>query len=216
MELRAIASRLENEKEKIAIGLVWLFHISAIMGIIMGFEEWFISLSPVNLLLMFLLIIWNSENQKQVFLVLMIPFFIGLFAEVLGVNFGLIFGAYEYGSNLGIKVLGVPLLIGINWAILTYVTCNISRIIHPNAILSSIVAALLMTSLDVLIEVSAPRFNYWTFEGGFAPVQNYIGWYFISFIACYIFQKIYNKGHFILSFHIFTCMTIFFTVFLYI
>jgi putative membrane protein len=216
MAIKDIINTIEKEKEKISIGLVWLLHISAIIGIAIGFEEWFISLSPFNLLALFAILIWNSEDKKQTLLILLIPYFIGFIAEVLGVNFGLIFGNYTYGENLGFKVLEVPLLIGINWAILTYVTSNISKLIHPNIFLSSAIAALLMTSLDVLLEVSAPRFDYWEFEDGFAPIQNYIGWYFISLIACFIFQKFYNNGHFILSFHIFTAITIFFTVFLYI
>lgn len=216
MEARGILAILKKEKEKVAIGFVWLLHLSAIIGIASGFEDWFIALSPLNLLLLFVLIIWVSPHKKQLFLLMLIPFFIGYIAEVLGVNYGLIFGDYSYGDNLGFKVLGVPLLIGVNWAILTYITSNISKQIHPNIFLSSAIAALLMTSLDVLIEVSAPRFDYWRFKGGFAPVQNYIGWYLISLIACFLFQKFYKNGHFMLSFHIFTAITIFFTVFLYI
>ncbi len=215
MILKSIITTIEKHKEKISIGLVWLLHVSAIIGIIIGYEEWFMALSPLNLLALFAIIIWNSTDKKQILITLLIPFFIGFIAEVLGVNFGLIFGDYKYGENLGVKVLDVPLLIGINWAILTYVTSNISKLINSNIYLSSAIAALLMTSLDVLLEVSAPRFDYWEFEGGYAPVQNYVGWYFISLLACFIFQKFYNKGHFILSFHIFTAITIFFTVFLY-
>ncbi|WP_340201399.1 carotenoid biosynthesis protein [Ascidiimonas sp. W6] len=216
MEAGGIVNKIKKDKDRIAIGIVWLLHLSAIIGIAFGFEEWFISLTPINLLVLFALIIWVSNHKKNILLLLLIPFIIGYIAEVLGVNFGLIFGDYVYGENLGIKVLDVPIIIGINWAILTYITSNISRQIHPNTFLSAAIAALLMTSLDVLIEVSAPRFDYWRFDNGFAPVQNYIGWYFISLISCFTFQKFYKKGHFMLSFHIFTAITIYFTVFLYI
>ena len=157
MIFKNIIITIEKHKEIISIGLVWLLHVSAIIGILLGFEDWFMSLSPLNLLALFAIIIWNSSDKKQIILTLLIPFFIGFIAEVLGVNFGLIFGDYSYGENLGVKVLEVPLLIGINWAILTYVASNISKLINPNIYLSSAIAALLMTSLDVLLEAPARR-----------------------------------------------------------
>ena len=47
-----------------------------------------------------------------------------MITESLGVNYGLIFGNYEYGNNLGFKFFGVPFLIGINWIILTAISAN--------------------------------------------------------------------------------------------
>ena len=35
--------------------------------------------------------------------------------EVLGTSTGIIFGSYTYGNTLGLKFLGVPLIIGFNW-----------------------------------------------------------------------------------------------------
>lgn len=44
-----------------------------------------------------------------------------MLAEILVVSYGIIFGNYKYGEILGYKVLGVPLIIGINWCILTLI-----------------------------------------------------------------------------------------------
>ena len=47
---------------------------------------------------------------------------LGFFIEVIGVKTGFIFGSYYYGAAMGIKILAVPLLIGLNWSILVYST----------------------------------------------------------------------------------------------
>ena len=59
-----------------------------------------------------------------------------MIAEILGVNYGLIFGKYDYGDNLGLKLLGVPLLIGLNWVVLTFICGSISNHFIKNKYLS--------------------------------------------------------------------------------
>ncbi|WP_340066882.1 carotenoid biosynthesis protein [Ascidiimonas aurantiaca] len=216
MKQSSIFQFINAHKVPVGIGLVWLFHISAVIGIFLGYESWFISLTPLNLLIILFSICWISDFDKSTLLALLIPFFVGMFAEALGVNFGWIFGNYAYGNNLGPKFLGVPWMIGVNWAILVYVTANISRQIHSNILITSAIGALLMTSLDVLLEVSAPRFDYWEFKEGFAPLQNYFGWFGTAMAAHVSYQSVTKEGHFIFSFHVFTVFTLFFTIFLFI
>ena len=40
-------------KQNIAIGLIWLFHVSGIMGIIYSDATWFVKATPINLILSF-------------------------------------------------------------------------------------------------------------------------------------------------------------------
>jgi len=44
----------------------------------------------------------------------------GMLAEVVGVATGLPFGAYAYSDSLGAKLLGVPLVIPLAWAMMAY------------------------------------------------------------------------------------------------
>lgn len=67
-------------------------------------------------------------NKKELLCIVLI-FWTGIFVEFLGVNYGLLFGEYSYGSNLGPKVFGVPFLIGMNWVILTTISGSISNFI---------------------------------------------------------------------------------------
>jgi len=204
-----------ERKLLISIVLIWLFNISGIIGILMGYDDWFLELTPLNLLLYLVLILWNSKINKLLILGLLIPFSIGMITEYLGVNYGLIFGDYQYGGNLGIKAFGVPWIIGVNWGLLVYCTSAISKKIHRNIVISSFIGAVLMVALDVIIEVSAPRFDFWEFKDGVVPLQNYIGWMVIAFIAHLLFQKVYKTLQYTVSIHIFIAIFIFFTTFLF-
>ena len=49
--------------------------------------------------------------HKRELLCIVLIFWTGIFVEFLGVNYGLLFGEYLYGRNLGPKLFGVPFLI---------------------------------------------------------------------------------------------------------
>ncbi len=203
-----------NRHLYISIFIIWLFNISGMIGILVGYEDWFLSLTWLNLLVYLFLIIWNTNFNKALILALLIPFSLGMITEYLGVNYGLIFGNYAYGENLGLKVYGVPWIIGVNWAILTYCSAGIVRTIHHNLFISSVLGAILMVFLDLIIEVSAPRFDFWKFDNGVVPLQNYLGWFFIALIAHLFLQKIIKVFRFRISLHIYIAILAFFTVFL--
>lgn len=203
-------------KLTISIFIIWLFSVSGVFGIILGYKDWFLSLTPLHLGIYFLLIIGNSIDKQRAIVLLSIPFVIGIFAEFLGVNYGLIFGEYTYGDNLGYKIYGVPILIGVNWAILVYCCAAIAKRICPGWISCSIFASILMVFLDLIIERSAPRFDFWEFKGGVVPIQNYIGWFAVSVIVQLIFQKLQTTYNYRLAIHLFLAIAIFFAVFLFV
>ncbi|MBQ4819013.1 carotenoid biosynthesis protein [Aquimarina sp. MMG016] len=196
--------------------IIWLFNISGIIGVFLGYEDWFMSLTPLNLLIYITLIFWNNRLDKRLLTALTIPFFIGMITEALGVNYGLIFGNYEYGENLGWKIFGVPLIIGVNWAILVYCASVIAQKIYSNLFITSLIGAILMVSLDLIIEVSAPRFDFWEFDRGVVPLQNYIGWFCTAFVANVLFQKVIKTVHYGIAIHVFIVIFVFFTTFLFI
>ncbi len=203
-----------SKKQHISIGIIWLFNICGILGILLGYEQWFLGLTPLHLLIYLILIFWNDAITKKLIVALCIPFIMGMITEYLGVNYGLIFGAYEYGANLGFKVWGVPLIIGVNWTILTYCTAAVANKIHTHLVISSLIAAVLMVALDVIIEVSAPRFDFWEFDNGIVPLQNYLGWFIVAFVVHMLFQRLI-KAQYTISIHIFIAIFIFFTTFLF-
>ncbi|MBT8375550.1 MAG: carotenoid biosynthesis protein [Bacteroidia bacterium] len=204
-------------KYKISVFVIWLFTISGVIGILSPYSDWFLSMTPLNLILYFIIILLNLKTfHKHLFLAFSIPFLLGFITEALGVNYGLVYGSYSYGGNLGPKIIGVPFLICINWVVLTVASSDIARSITKNKWVSVVLGALLMTALDVLIEVSAPRFDFWEFENGIVPLQNYIGWFVTSLLAHAAYQNLNVKTNRPLSWHVYISIAVFFGVFIFV
>lgn len=206
---------ISKHKLNISIFIIWLFNISGIFGILSSYSNWFLSLTPLNLFIYFLVILVNVKPlNSSFFLAFSIPFLIGFITEFLGVNYSLLFGAYSYGENLGVKIYGVPLMICINWGVLTVITSDIAALFSKNLIIKSVLGGLLMMLLDILIEISAPRFDFWEFENLVIPIKNYIAWFYIGSIAHLGYNIFKLKTERKISFHIFIAMLLFFTTFL--
>jgi putative membrane protein len=181
----------------ISIGIIWLFHICGMIGISYGNKEFFLAFTPINLFISFVLLFINQlQLEKSELNAALIIFFIGMVSEILGVNYGLIFGDYVYLDNLGFKVLGVPVLIGVNWIILTFITGSMSNYVIKNKHIAALTGAILMILLDLIIEPVAPLLGFWIFDLPTVPLQNYIGWFAIGLTTQYIYHfNIERKEH---------------------
>jgi putative membrane protein len=198
----------------IAIGILWLFHVSGIIGISIGYQDWFASRTGLNLVIMFIALIafYPLDSIKKWGLFFLFGF-LGILVEYLGVTFGLFFGDYAYGNNFGPKILGVPLLIGVNWAMLTFICGSIANKLSDSVFLKSLLGTFMMLLLDLFMEKVAPIFDFWEFTGGYAPIDNYIAWGVISFIFHLIFHLFKVKGNFLISFHLYMVQLVFFIYF---
>ncbi|MGD9930711.1 MAG: carotenoid biosynthesis protein [Mangrovibacterium sp.] len=148
----------------------------------------FANLTPLNLLLTFAMLLLAHEGwDLKTVLVLSSVAFIGFVAELIGVHTQWLFGHYWYGPTLGLKLLETPILIGINWLVLSYgvyvllAPLNLGRLI-PFA------GALLMVLFDFVMEPVAVSLNMWQWAGEQIPLKNYLDWYLIS---CLIFAVMY-------------------------
>lgn len=197
-----------------SIFLIWLFPLSAIIGISLGHYDWFISKTPLNLLIVLLLLIINFPINTISKIAATVIFIVSsLLVEWVGVKFGFLFGAYQYGQNLGIKVDGVPLLIGVNWAVLILVTGAIADKFVKPTFLKILLGALLMLLIDIFIEKSAPPFDFWVFELGYAPIRNYVGWFVVSIVLHFVYRLLNTKGDFTFSCHLYVAQLLFFIYF---
>lgn len=158
----------------------------------------FLFLTPYSLLMVFGAIIYHHKNKKLKFYIyslLVISF--SFFIEAAGIETGAIFGNYQYLNSLGIKILGTPLIIGINWLMLTYCSAAIIEYIQNKSsnkisvALKSIGGATLMLSYDFVAELVAPSMKMWEFSGSRPPMENYIMWFLLAFlfhILLYIYK----------------------------
>ena len=115
-----------RSKQNIAVAVAILFHTIGLIGILFFNAPFFAALTPFNLLLSALLLVYTQEEKsKSFFLFVLICFIVGFFVEWLGVNYGVLFGSYEYGQVLGLKFKNIPIIIGVNWFIIIY-CCGVS------------------------------------------------------------------------------------------
>ena len=134
-----------------------------------------------------------------------------MISEILGVNYGLIFGDYVYLDNLGFKVLGVPVLIGVNWIILTFITGSMSSYIIKNKYIAALTGAILMILLDLIIEPVAPLLGFWIFDLPTVPLQNYIGWFVIGLTTQYIYHFNIERKEYSFSINLLLVNALFFS-----
>jgi uncharacterized membrane protein len=186
-----LQQRLQPYAFAIALGVLVIFHAVGFWGLLFSGEpEKFQRLTPMNLLLTNVLLFAFHRRWNAAFVLFAVVVMLaGFFAEVVGVHTGLLFGDYAYGESLGIKLLEVPLLIGLNWLMLVYTTGHLVNITQFHWVTKAIAAAILMVGLDFFMEPVAMEFDFWDWQGGYIPWSNYAGWLGLSVLLQLYFQK---------------------------
>ena len=165
-----------------------IFYSVGVVGIsLKSFRELFLPFSWGILLLSFLALMLSIKaKEKRFYFFVAFCFFIGMTAEIIGVQTGLLFGDYFYGPNLGFKVFGVPLIIGLNWIILLICSASFFTKIKSRSI-RVFVSAGLMVVMDYLMEPVAVELNFWTWKGDI-PIYNFICWFILSLLLHFIYD----------------------------
>lgn len=196
-------SKLYKKKEflRFSVFFVWLINISGFFGLLSDQKDFFLIMSPLAILITFILLILNYDFKQKGFITALISIItIGFLVEFLGVNYDLFFGSYEYGNNLGYKIGGVPIIMSVNWLVLIFLAGSFTEKIIPNSLpIKVLFAALLMVFLDIFLEICAPKLDYWKFNEEVVPISNYNSWFIISAICLYIYFKLIKEKEYTLS-----------------
>ena len=203
---------MKINKTFLSIFLIWLVHISGLLGLLFYDFIFFASFTPINLFLTSLLLMVNQiKLHRTELLCIVLIFWTGIFVEFLGVNYGLLFGEYSYGKNLGPKLFGVPFLIGMNWVILTIISGSISSyILKGNKILSIILGSILMLVIDFFIEPVAPILDFWEFKNSIVPLSNYTGWLITGIFTQSLYQYLFKEKELKFSLNLYLAIFVFF------
>jgi putative membrane protein len=159
-----------------------IYYMVGVTGMVLPLtRDLFIRLVPLTLLgsLTVLFVYHGKWDLRQVVAGLLI-FAAGFLVEMVGVATGLLFGEYHYGATLGVKLFETPLMIGVNWLMMVYLSSAIAGRFVENAYFRSIVAGAMMVIYDVTLEPVAMRLDMWDWAGGVVPLQNYIAWFVIG------------------------------------
>ncbi|MEN9394252.1 MAG: hypothetical protein RL362_473 [Bacteroidota bacterium] len=173
--------------------LVVLMYAVGCMGLMLV-PDLFIPLSIWSLIITFFVLFQEEMNLKNGLVFFSIAA-MGWFIEYIGVHYHVPFGIYEYGDGLGIKVLDIPLVIGLNWVIVTvssWITVEWA-FSKWNKLSKILMSASLMTILDILIEPVAPHLDYWMFQLNWPPVQNYIAWFWLGLLFSALMSMLHWK-----------------------
>ncbi len=197
--------KFANHRNLIAVLVI--LHVVGLIGILLPkTRDLVLSLSPINLFLGFIVLLFSDvKNVRSILIFVSLAFIIGFGSELIGVHTGLLFGEYSYGANLGIKFLDVPLIIGINWAVLAITSSSLSEKLTKNLWIKVIINSLLMVLFDFIMEPVAMKSDFWSWENDVIPFYNYVCWFLVAIVlqVIYLFlfkiesNKVYKSLFFI-------------------
>jgi putative membrane protein len=178
--------RRNEKKMRIALYFTILVYISGMIGMNTSWRPWFVDMTPFSLLLSAGVLLWWQPVHTPLTRAWAIgAVLVGFFAEVIGVNTGLLFGEYQYGDALGFKIASTPLMIGVNWLMVTLIVNELVWRVLPARtplFVGGLLGAVGCTLYDWFIEPGAIGLGYWTWAEGVPPAENYFGWFVVSFI----------------------------------
>ncbi|MFZ3228855.1 MAG: carotenoid biosynthesis protein [Pseudobdellovibrio sp.] len=162
---------------------------------------------------------------------------IGFFAEYMGETYGWFFGEYTFTDALGLRLLGVPVVIPLMWFNLSYICYVLGNIIlnrtpiNPsNRISKIIVSAFFSSILVAAYDLAADPYMVFVIKAWVMKktdgwwfgetIQGFFGWTFIAFIINLSFSLIvrtkqrnppenFKKIHALIPIWIFFCWMVF-------
>ena len=184
--------RGKNKISKELIGKIILIalHVVGVIGLTLPeYRDLFLMLTPAHLLATMVLMLVYHRGWSDAFPIFAAAaFWIGFGSEIIGIHTGYLYGDYVYGPTLGPKLWDVPLVIGVNWFIISYLTGSVFHKI-PNDWYAAFLGATAMTSLDYILEPVAVELEFWAWKWEIIPVSNYLGWFGVSFLVHLIYRK---------------------------
>ena len=121
---------------------------------------------------------------------------VGLLAESLGTRTGFPFGTYAYADSLGWKLLSVPVVIPLAWAMFAYPCLLVGQRLARTRLGAAAVGGWALASWDLFLDPQMVEAGHWTWSGVEAslpgapgiPVSNYLGWVLVGVLMLGLLQ----------------------------
>ena len=122
----------------------------------------------------------------------------GLLVEALGTATGFPFGSYDYAGSLGVKLLGVPVVIPLAWAMMGYPCLLVGQRLASTALGATAVGGWALASWDLFLDPQMVEAGHWSFTDVHAslpgapgvPVSNYLGWLLVALVMMAALQAL--------------------------
>lgn len=198
-----------NKGQKIRLLVLIILYAVGFVGIGVFQSEIILTLTPINLLLSLLLILPKNTNTISVAVFCTI-YLLGISAEILGVSTGFPFGTYVYGASLGPQIAEVPIIIGLNWILVSYTSWFVVVQLKLNRYIKLLLATALMVFLDSLIEPLSSVLDFWHWKDAIIPLQNYISWFIIGLVCIFLLESFLKEKQNNLAKYLFVIQLLFF------
>ncbi len=108
----------------------------------------------------------------------------GLLAESVGTSTGYPFGDYDYAGSLGVKLLGVPLVIPMAWTMMAYPCLLVGQRLARSRVGAAVIGGAALASWDLFLDPQMVEAGHWRWTdvrlalpgAPDIPVSNYLGW----------------------------------------
>ncbi len=194
--MKKIKEVITKYPQQFSVFVTCFILLAGIIQYWIGFN-YVLTLTPIIIGVMAALVIlfWGIDH-KQLLKISLLALSIGMVTEIIGVNSGLLFGDYSYSqSSLGLRIFGVPLLVGIMWILVTASAWQISLLGGFSGWLTVFLASWVVVIFDILLEQYATAYGLWYWTNGSIPIKNYVTWFLVSFIIFSIFKITIKKNN---------------------
>jgi putative membrane protein len=134
----------------------------------------------------------SKEERKQLVSYSIIIILSGFTLELIGHDTGFVFGEYQYGPILDLKIGGVPIAIGFAWLSTLLASFAILQRTKLYPLLTgrnfwkAFFVGFFMMLFDAFMEPASIKLNYWSWEIGIVPLQNYFAWFVFGTLFAYV------------------------------
>jgi len=126
----------------------------------------------------------------------------GLVAESVGTNTGFPFGQYDYAGSLGPKLLDVPLVIPMAWAMFAYPCLLVGQRLARHPVAAAAVGAWALASWDLFLDPQMVEAGHWTWRdvqlalptAPDIPVSNHLGWLLVATVMIGVLQLLPRRA----------------------
>ncbi|MDC0230895.1 carotenoid biosynthesis protein [Aureispira] len=172
--------------------ILMLYYVSFLIGLTTGVDQdWFLrygaSFIYINTVLIFF---YQKEWNKATIKFFAACFVVGFSLELILVKSNFILGNYYFGDSLGLKIFGIPFVIGFYWLILSYSAGNLASKLPIRSFFGKVSAgAILQICLILFILQFASRLDLWHLDPASDEIRYCIVWLLFGFV----FQVYYHK-----------------------
>jgi putative membrane protein len=179
---------------KYAIAILASLYLVAILCVNSIPMDLLVRLAPVLYLLGLVFnLVTHNGNKKKLLILLGFIYGIGTVYEILSLNYISFTGVHSFGSILGIKLLGVPIVMGFNWFLLVMGAGYFSRWIFDSILMRIVSASFFMILAYFIMDPVSHSLGLWQWRDFHLTLGNY-GSRLILTLGMNIFFAVYMKG----------------------